>query len=281
MAPVTERALAAGRQSALYTIIVVERGTGTCHVDAGGYELTAPTVLFATPLQVVRLAVTGLRATEIQFHGDFYCIELHKEEVACNGLLFNNGYDVPSIAPAPDEMAELTRITADLQRELDATAPSSAVLTAYLQLFLARASHIKSKSVAMHPPRDPVMVQFRALLERHVRDNLKPSDYASRLHLTGGAFARRCKRVYGKTPSALIQERTILEAKKLLHLTRAPIKEIAFAVGFSDEHYFSRFFKKLTRVSPQQFRDQAGISIVADLSTRRPDLSMGDRADPY
>ena len=279
MAPVAGRSLATGRQSALYTIVVVESGAGTCHVDAGSYELTAPTVLFATPLQIVRLAVRGLRATELQFHGDFYCIELHKEEVACNGVLFNNGYYVPWIAPSPDEMAELTRITADIQRELDAAAPSPAVLTAYLQLFLARASHIKGQTLAMHPPRDPVMVQFRALLERHVRDNLKPSDYASRLHLTGGAFARRCKRVYGKTPSALIQERTILEAKKLLHLTRAPIKQIAVAVGFTDEHYFSSFFKKLTRVSPQRFRDQTGISIVADLSTQRPDLSMGGRAE--
>jgi AraC family transcriptional activator of pobA len=56
-----------------------------------------------------------------------------------------------------------------------------------------------------------------------------------------------------------------LEAKKKLHLTRQNIKEIAYALNFPDEYYFSRFFKKFTKVSPQSFRDQTGISIVADL----------------
>ncbi len=262
--------LARGQQSALYTILLMERGEGTCHVDAGRYALTAPAVLFATPFQVVRVDVPKkLRATQIQFHGDFYCIELHKEEVACNGLLFNNCYEAPLIAPAPADHAELARISFDLQRELAAVSPSSAVLTAYLQLFLARASQIKRQRLAdrlLGPPRDAVMDRFRALIAQHARDNLKPKDYAARLNLTGGAFTRRCKRVYGKTPSALIQEQTILEAKKLLHLTRAPIKEIASTLGFADEHYFSRYFKKLTRVSPKHFRERTGISVVADQS---------------
>jgi AraC-like DNA-binding protein len=58
----------------------------------------------------------------------------------------------------------------------------------------------------------------------------------------------------------------MLEAKKRLHLTRQSIKEIAYALKFQDEFYFSRVFKKLTKVSPQTFRDKTGISIVADLS---------------
>ncbi|WP_222597054.1 helix-turn-helix domain-containing protein [Chitinophaga pinensis] len=57
----------------------------------------------------------------------------------------------------------------------------------------------------------------------------------------------------------------ILEAKRQLHLTRRSIKEIAYSLQFSDEFYFSRFFKKFTKVSPQTFRQKTGISIVADL----------------
>jgi AraC family transcriptional activator of pobA len=44
------------------------------------------------------------------------------------------------------------------------------------------------------------------------------------------------------------------------------IKEIAWALKFEDEFYFSRVFKKFTQVSPQSFRDRTGISIVADWS---------------
>ena len=55
----------------------------------------------------------------------------------------------------------------------------------------------------------------------------------------------------------------LLEAKKKLHLTYKSIKEIANELGFEDEFYFSRYFKKLTNVSPKTFRENVGISIVA------------------
>ena len=55
----------------------------------------------------------------------------------------------------------------------------------------------------------------------------------------------------------------VLEAKKLLHLTYKSIKEIAQELDFEDEFYFSRYFKKEVGLSPKQFRDSVGISIVA------------------
>ena len=71
------------------------------------------------------------------------------------------------------------------------------------------------------------------------------------------------KKQYGKTPSKLIRERLTLEAKRLLHLTYKSIKEIAHELGFNDEFYFSRYFKKEVGVSPKVFREKVGISIAA------------------
>ena len=84
--------------------------------------------------------------------------------------------------------------------------------------------------------------------------------------MTANQLSKRSQRYFSKTPSELIQERVILEAKKLLHLTRKSVKEISFSLNFEDEHYFSRFFKKSVGISPQIYREKAGISKVADLS---------------
>jgi len=70
------------------------------------------------------------------------------------------------------------------------------------------------------------------------------SFYASALCLTPDSFSKKIKTLLGKTPNKLIQERVVLEAKKLLHLTYKSIKEVAFELNFEDEFYFSRFFKK-------------------------------------
>ncbi|WP_306353849.1 helix-turn-helix domain-containing protein [Flavobacterium sp. '19STA2R22 D10 B1'] len=144
------------------------------------------------------------------------------------------------------------------------------VLTSYLQLFLAKSSKIKravlTEDLAPSIMVDEIMERFKILLEQHFLALHKPSDYANLLHITPNVLSKRCKLYFRKTPTQLIQERIIIEAKKKIHLTRLSIKEIAFELQFQDEHYFSRFFKKITGISPQKFRNSAGISIVADLS---------------
>jgi AraC-like DNA-binding protein len=143
------------------------------------------------------------------------------------------------------------------------------VLRAFLQLFLAKASSIKIRMMNQQDPvaeRDEQMEKFAKLLDAHFLELHKPNDYAELLAMTTNNFSKRSKRYFKKSPSALIHERIILEAKKKLHLTRLSIKEIAYSLNFSDEFYFSRFFKKFTGISPQIFRDRAGVSIVADLA---------------
>jgi len=262
--------LSAPAQFAEYTILFIPEGQGTYHADFGSFRYSAPVILFSTPLQTIRIEQEAATpVTMLQFHGDFYCIEYHRAEVACNGLLFNNIYIQPCIKPAATEVGMFADLLNDIEAEFKQGSPFEAVLRAYLQLFLAKSSSIKIK-LTDHPDtlkeKDEQMEQFRLLLDQHYLTLHKPNDYAALLSMTPNNFSKRCSRYFKKTPTQLIQERLVLEAKKQLHLTRQSIKEIAFALKFEDEHYFSRFFKKVTKVSPQAFRNQTGISIVSDLS---------------
>lgn len=266
----TAEALCVPSQSPEYTIWFIPEGEGTFHADFGTFPFTGPVLLFATPLQIIYLdecQVPGGRM--LQFHSDFYCIEYHRNEVACNGLLFNNIYLDPIVRLTPDETRRFVSILDDIQDEASQTNPSEIVLRSYLQLFLAKSSTIKRQAMGQQtdrPEKDELMERFRQLLNENYLTLHKPSDYVALLAMSPDNFTRRCQKYFRKSPSQLIQERLILEAKKQLHLTRQSIKEIAYNLRFQDEFYFSRFFKKITKVSPQAFREQTGISIVADLS---------------
>lgn len=256
-------------QYPVYTIYFIPEGKGIFHADFGTLPFNGPVLLFSTPLQMIYLdECKGLNCIRLQFHSDFYCIEYHRQEVACNGLLFNNIYIDPVIQLSEKEAIVFVSLLNNIQEEFKQDKPSETMMQAYLQLFLAKSSNIKIKALSEPMGRvekDEMMERFRLLLDEHFLTLHKPSDYASLLAMTPDNFTKRSTRYFRKTPSQLIQERLILEAKKQLHLTRQSIKEVAYNLKFQDEFYFSRFFKKFTKVSPQAFRDQTGISIVADL----------------
>ena len=261
--------LSSPEQFSEYTVLYIPKGKGLYYADFGEFAFNGPVLLFSTPLQALRLdAIIADEFHVLQFHSDFYCIEYHREEVACNGLLFNNIYIDPVINLAPDDIVFIEQLFDNITGECAQEEISEIVLRSYLQLFLAKSTTIKRRLMAHQEKtevKDDLMERFRQLLDEHFLTLHKPNDYADLLAVSPNTLTKRCTKYFKKPPTHLITERLILEAKKQLHLTRKSIKEIAFALNFQDEFYFSRVFKKFTNVSPQAFRDKTGISIVADL----------------
>ncbi len=253
-----------------YTVFLIKKGKGTFYADYNSFPFSGPILLFATPMQGLSIVSEGeLEFFTLQFHSDFYCIETHRDEVACNGLLFNSIYIDPTVEISSSDWSVFNQIIEQIGCEIKDSESSEMVLRSYLQLVLAKSSSIKlktEKKVALYRIKDEKMELFRDLLNRHFLRLHRPMDYAELLQISANSLSKRSVKYFGKSPSQLIQERLILEAKKKLHLTTSSIKEIAFQMEFSDEYYFSRFFKKHTLVSPQEFRNRAGISEVAYLS---------------
>ncbi|MDP9077066.1 MAG: AraC family transcriptional regulator [Bacteroidota bacterium] len=265
-------ALAKPVQFGFYSIIFIEHGTGIYQADFSKFAFTGPVMLFSTPLQQIHIdADKQFEIVIMQFHGDFYCIEYHRAEVSCNGLLFNNCYIEPAINFRAGDCHIFQALLNDLEKELTADQNNETVIQAYLQLWLAKASAIKINALENNEVKDldRLMEQFRQLIDQHFLTLHKPSDYAALLNISPNSLTKRSAKYFKKTPSQLISERLIIEAKKQLHLTRQSIKEIAYLLNFQDEYYFSRVFKKFTKVSPQVFRDKTGISVVADISGYR------------
>jgi AraC-like DNA-binding protein len=87
-------------------------------------------------------------------------------------------------------------------------------------------------------------------LELDLEGFLKPRDF------TRAKFCRLLKQESGSTPHQLWLDYKIGEAQSLLIRSELSVKEIAKAMGFQDEFYFSRLFKKKQGVSPTQYRQK-------------------------
>ncbi|MEY8759482.1 hypothetical protein [Chryseobacterium tongliaoense] len=101
-----------------YTLLYIPYGSGIYHADFGTFNYSGPVILFSTPLQVIYLEqVKSTPLTVLQFHGDFYCIEYHRSEVACNGLLFNNIYIQPCITLTENEVHMFSNLLNEISAE--------------------------------------------------------------------------------------------------------------------------------------------------------------------
>ena len=97
---------------------------------------------------------------------------------------------------------------------------------------------------------------FRDLLERSYTTEKRPADYARKLHISTPYLNECVKNTTGYSVSHQIQQRVILEAKRLLYYSNQSVKEIAAELGYDDYPYFSRLFTKVTGMTALAFRNK-------------------------
>ncbi|ADB38149.1 helix-turn-helix domain-containing protein [Spirosoma linguale] len=95
---------------------------------------------------------------------------------------------------------------------------------------------------------------FREHLERNYTTVKRPADYAQKLNITTAYLNECVKHTTGYSVSQQIQQRIILEAKRLLYHSDQSVKEIAAELGYDDYPYFCRLFTKSTGMSALAFR---------------------------
>ncbi|KAB1231489.1 AraC family transcriptional regulator [Chryseobacterium viscerum] len=252
--------------------VVLWKGSGVFSVDDINYSYDGYNILFLSPYQKLKLASESDENIHVLFfHGDYYCIEYHKEEVACNGLLFNNIYMNPGIELSEENYHYILELFNHIRKEESEKHHfSESIIKTYIQLILAigskQKSSIENSTVSTDKLPNKNAAEFQKLLEAHFRNEKELSFYSDKLSITNNTLSKAVKKEFTKTPTQLINERIILESKKLLHLTYRSVKEIASELGFTDEFYFSRYFKKSVGCSPKKYREEVGISVVAKMS---------------
>ncbi len=104
---------------------------------------------------------------------------------------------------------------------------------------------------------EELVIKAEDFMRKHISENIKNPDIAEFLNMSESGFNHRFKKAAGVSPNAKLLEMRIDAAKNLL-LKGTKLKNIAQAAGFRDEYYLSRIFKKITGVSPRDFRTGTG-----------------------
>ena len=251
-----------------FTLIFITSGIGTATVDLSTYDFNENTLFAFYPYQPFMLqSKKPLMGISLQFHHDFFCIYRHHQEIAANGILFNNIYQQPFVHVNESCKSTILNLIQGIANELKTEAfRKDEVLVSYLKVILVMATRMKIEQQTFHNLQNKVAKQqfliqdLKNAIEENFRSKHSASEYAELLNITPASLARIAKNHFDKTLSDLITERIIIEAKRELYLTNKTIKEIAYELGYDDEYYFSRVFKSKTDISPQFYRNTIGFN---------------------
>jgi AraC-like DNA-binding protein len=244
-----------------FSVYWIESGGGQFWADAARHGYEAGSLIFFVPYQYIRfVGATETRGSVIHFHANFLCVETFHAESGCAGSLFSDLYHPPVIVLDAKARREVTSILKRMQQEEQARELAyEEMLLAQLKTLLIVATRLKARQTDACSPagrvRHPVLGPLKELIDQHYARLHAPADYARLLHMTPKTLGRIVREQLGKSLTDLIRERILTHAKwQILH-TLKPVKEVAREVGFSDELYFSRMFKKATGQSPTFFRE--------------------------
>ena len=248
-----------------YSLIWVTAGRGKLKTDFSEYNFEKNSLFSFSPYQPFMFSSNLIKGIAIYFHSDFFCIHKHQTEVTCNGVLFNNIYEMPFIVVDEPLQNTLAKMIEQIKSEMQNPGLAQyELLISFMKIFLISASRSKTQQqpqseLSKEGSKEPFVLQnLKEAIDKDFKSKHTPKDYADLLNISPNALAKITKNHFNKTLTSLIAERIIIEAKRELYLTNKSIKEVAYELGYDDEYYFSRFFKKNVNVSPQVYRETVG-----------------------
>ncbi len=248
------------RDKGLYKIIWSKDCPVSFLVDGSLIELKKDQIIFCTPMNVLEIEQGTEGIISLVFNREFYCIKNHDQEVSCNGFLFF-GSSVPQILSLNEKEKISFSVMFDLFKE--EFEMKDQIQGEMLETLLTRFL-IKSRRIVKQDLPEPklksnqldIVRKFNILIEQHFREKHQVADYAALLFKSPKTLSNLFHKYSDKSPLATINERLVLEAKRLLLYSDKTSEEIAYELGYKEAGHFSKFFKKHTRMNPTEFKNK-------------------------
>jgi AraC-like DNA-binding protein len=227
------------------------------NVDGRMYLFPSNSVLFLTEYHKVEVLKVS-RARLIHFNRAFYCIADHDSEIGCKGILFFGASQFPKIA-IPDAELEKFEILwkmfgIEMVSKDDLQNDMLLMMLKRLLILCTRIYKEQTELTNFNKNQLDIVREYNYLVESHFKTKHQVAAYAEMLNKSPKTLSNLFKKYNEKSPLQIIQNRTMLEARRLLRYSNISIKEIAYEIGYEDIQSFSRFFKRMEGVSPSEFK---------------------------
>lgn len=229
------------------------------NIDSVNYHFENNDIISLTEFHKIKVENLE-KAILLRWNRDFYCVVDHDSEVSCKGILYYGASTVPLIKPDDQNVEIFTALLKVLQIEMNS---KDNLQLEMLQMMLKRLLILctriyKEQNIEGHlqPKSIDIIREYNFLVEQHFKTKHSVKEYADLLFKSPKTLSNLFKKSGNSTPQQFIQDRIILESRRLLIYSDKTVSDISFELGFSNIQTFSRFFTKQEGISPKHFRSR-------------------------
>jgi AraC-like DNA-binding protein len=258
---ITKNHLTTPHRTNFYHIFLFEDCQPTHFVDFEPVKIESYSLLFIDKDRVHQFdKLLKYKGRILIFTDDFFCTTESDIKFLRSSILFNDLSGNATIQLTKDGFKKFVEICQDIVNELSLPTNNSKqiILKNLVQNFLLFAEREKNKQGFTELKKGADLdytLLFRDLLEYNYTELKSVNDYANLICISEKRLGQATTKILGKLPKEIINDRILLETKRLLVHTNLSIKEIGQKLGFEDPAYFVRYFKKKTTITPVKFRE--------------------------
>jgi AraC family transcriptional activator of pobA len=235
-------------------IILIAQGGGAMQAEAATVRFDAPCLLLIPAGIVHGFTWHSESRGHVTTIADSYLRHLIDRDIDL-APLFARPH---AVALPHEEGITAEEIIERMARELGWAGPGqrAAVESALLALMVLVLRHTTLAHAAQPGTarQTALVARLRERIEQRFRQREPVSVHAKALGTSLTALRQACARVAGSSPAQMLDDRSLLEARRLLLYSQMSVAEIAYAVGFEDPAYFSRFFTRHVGQPPRTYR---------------------------
>lgn len=246
-------------RNSFFQIVIIRRGEGSCFIDFEQHNITGPSICFIFPQQIYSLKLSeDSEGDVVMFDKTIFCSAILANELKEYNVDLHKKINVVDYRDNRKQFEKICNIKEHietLEKPFNNIRKIEVKFLTKIMIFKIIDSSDAAQFQGVEDNDLTIYIEFRKLVDEGFMSNRKVDNYCKQLAISAKKLNLLCNKYSNNTALELIHERLSLEIKKIFIFEEAPLKEIAYKLGFDSQSALNKYIASKFGCTPSQLKE--------------------------